>query len=82
MGHQIIKQPNGKYSIYSSVTESVIGYEITKDELIKHYKEEASKKAEKDTLDILERIETTEKPYYQFTKTWEEVKDTIPKEWI
>ncbi|WP_370398404.1 hypothetical protein [Tenacibaculum dicentrarchi] len=80
MAHQIIKQPNDKYAIYSSITESLIGWGIDRQSLIEYYKEEASKKAEKDTLDILQKIDNNEKPYYQFTKTWDEVKDTLPKD--
>jgi len=80
MGHQIMKQPNNKYAIYSSITETLIGWNIDKESLIEYYKEEASKRAEKETLSILTKIENNEKPYYQFTKTWDEVKDSMSDE--
>jgi len=82
MGHQIIKQPNGNYSIYSSVTESIIGYEIPREEIIEYYKKEACKKAEKNTKELLDKIDAGDNPYYQFAETWEDVKKTIPKEWL
>lgn len=77
MAHQIIKQPNGNYSIYSSIIEDIIGYDLTKEELISFYKEEAAKKAEIETKILLNRIDSGQKPYGQFTITWEKVKNLI-----
>ena len=70
MGHQIIKQPNGNYSIYSSVTESLIGYEMSREEIIEYYKKEASKKSERNTKALLNKIDSGGNPYYQFAETW------------
>ena len=73
MGHQIIKQPNGRYSVFSTVTDDIIVYDATKDELVKYYREEAAQKAEENTLKIFEKLEKGIKPYYQFTKSIDEM---------
>lgn len=82
MGQQIVKQPNGKYSIYSSITGSVIGYDCTRKDLVDHYASEAADHAKQSTNKIIDKIESGGKPYYQFTVSWDEIKSTIPKEWL
>ena len=82
MGQQIIKQPNGKYSVYSSVTESVVLYDFTSDQLIEYFQGRAAAEAKAEIKRKLKDIESNNRPYHQFTKTWDEIKDSIPKDWL
>ena len=40
MGRQIIKQPNGKYCVFSSICDNIIYYDMTPGEIIEAYVEE------------------------------------------
>jgi hypothetical protein len=87
MGQQIIKQPNGKYAIFSSIVDLFIGANLTKEEVIDFFVEEEAKRITERINEILEQLERGEKPYLQFTqtldealKTMEEVHKTSPQE--
>jgi len=73
MGHQIIKQPDGLYAVFSSVVDSWILYDAARQDIIDYYAEKAREDAERDTARILDAIEVDpRKAYYQFTMTFEE----------
>jgi hypothetical protein len=87
MGHQIIKQPDGLYAVFSSVVDSWILYDATREDLIgyyaekayedaKRYREDAERyreDAERGTARLLDAIEENpRKAYCQFTMTFEE----------
>lgn len=78
MGHQIIKQPNDKYCVYSSITESVICWEATEEEILDYYADIAAKKSREATRELLDKVNKGDKPYYQFTLSWDDVKHTVP----
>lgn len=73
MAHQIIKQPNGKYLVFSSIVDAVILYNYSEEDLVQHYLEVEEEKIRTNISKIIEKIENDEKPYYQFTRTFEEV---------
>lgn len=77
MGQQIIKQPNGKYCLFSSVVDSVTYYNMSAEEIVDVWTEDARKEYERKVKEITEQLEVGGKPYYQFTKTYEECIETI-----
>lgn len=77
MGRQIIKQPNGKYCIFSSVVDNVTFYNMTQDEIIDEWTKEAREDIERKVKDIVSKIENNEKPYFQFTKNYDEMIEEI-----
>jgi len=78
MGQQIIKQPNGKYCLFSSVVGSVTYYNMTKEEIVEMWTENARKDFEKEVNDITEKLDKGEKkPYYQFTLDYKSMLKTI-----
>jgi len=77
MGRQIIKTSKNKYAIFSSISDDIIGYNATKEEVINFYREEAADRAEEDILRIFDKLENGVKPYHQFTMDKQEVLDTI-----
>jgi hypothetical protein len=63
MAHQIIKQPDGKWSIFSSITDGFIALDMTQEELIKWEGDVARIRAETEARRILDEIERGENPY-------------------
>lgn len=74
---QIIKQPNGKYCIFSSVVDNVTHYDMTPQEIIddwvNEYKEEITKKV----TTIITKLDNNERPYHQFTQSYDEMLEFI-----
>lgn len=77
MAHQIIKQPNGNFAIWSSVVDHFILVDATSEEMIEYY-------IKRETEDITERVNKTvtqlnngENPYYQFAMDWEEALEQV-----
>ena len=77
MGQQIIKQPNGKYCLFSSIVDSVTYYNMTKEEIVEVWTENARKEFEQKVNDITEKLDKGEKPYFQFTMDYESMLQTI-----
>lgn len=77
MGWQIIKQPNGKFCIFSSIVDNVIYYDGTPDQIINTFIDAESSSIRKKVNGIIDQIEKGEKPYYQFTKTFDQMIETI-----
>lgn len=77
MGRQIIKQPNGKYCVFSSVVDNVIFCHMEEkdivDELVNEYRKEMEEKVKKIIFDL----ENDKKPYYQFTMSYPQLLQKI-----
>lgn len=73
MSEQIIKQPDGRLAVFSSVTNTFIVVDATPEELVEWRAEEAADKARERTRAEIERVLSGKpRPYFQFTLTWEE----------
>lgn len=74
MGQQIIRQPDGRLAVFSSITESFIVTDATSEEIIEWRAEEAAETARERTKVELKRVldDTLGSPYHQFMLTWEE----------
>src|SRR5215469_13537330 len=73
MGHQIIRQPDGLYAVFSTFSDTWIVYDATREDLLDYYAGRAAKDARASasrTLDFVD--EDPRKAYYQFTMTFEE----------
>ena len=71
MGKQIIKQPNGKYCIYSSIVDNVTHYDMTVEEIIEEWVNDAKNDIAEKVKGIVSKLEKGEQPYYQFTKSYD-----------
>ena|SRR5215472_14933325 len=74
MGHQIIKQPDGKLAVFSSFTDTWILFDASPEELLDYYAERAAAEARKQTqvtLDLVLSGQQT-RAYYQFTMSFDE----------
>lgn len=82
MGHQIIKQPNGLLSVFSSVTDSFILTEATPGELVGYYRERAAEEAERAVTKKIDLV-LAGRPgdaYHQFALTYEQAKAMSEKQ--
>lgn len=72
MGHQFIKQPNGKFAIWSSIVTDFIAFDCTQDEVVQMEVEDAVAEITTRAREKLKKVERGEPAYYQFTMTWDE----------
>lgn len=70
MSWQIIKQPNGKYCIFSSIVDNVVYYEGTKEQILNAYIEDSKKTITEKVNGIFDDLENGKKPYNQFTMSF------------
>jgi len=86
MGRQIIKQPDGKYSVWSTVVDDFIITDATEQKLEDDFAQEAETEERNRVKRTIAQIKNGEKPYHQFTKTWDDCqriikeKDADPEE--
>jgi len=72
MALQIIKQPNGKLMLFSSVTDGVAAYNLEKEDVVNYMLQEAKLDIEDKVDSILNRIEQGKRPYHVFTVSYDE----------
>lgn len=74
MGNQIIRQPDGHYAVFSSVTDTIIIYDATGDEIVDWFAEQAAERARRNAKRLLEHVADGEprRAYHQFAMTWDE----------
>lgn len=77
MGRQIIKQPSGKFGVWSSVVDDFIYLNCDRDDLVNFFVDEKKKEIEKQVDEIINKLGKGEKPYFQFTESWEGALETI-----
>lgn len=59
MGRRIVKQPNGKFCIFSTYVDSVIAYDLTSEDVIDFYVEAATEETKRQTNQRLSEIAET-----------------------
>lgn len=72
MSYQIIKQPDGKFCIFSSIGDEIIAFDANKEELVEFLVHEKRERIETEVYDILECLDRGIPPYRQFTLTYDE----------
>lgn len=77
MGIQIIKQPNGLYAQFSSVVDDFVMYDATPEDILADWIEDAKRNYGEKLDKIIKQLEAGEKPYYQFTMTFDDAIDRI-----
>lgn len=72
MGQQILLQPNGLFAIFSSGTDTFIGYDMTEEEILEKRVAEAAQRQHRDTLNALKAArETGSSAYKPFAESFE-----------
>ncbi len=74
MPHQIIRQPDGRLCVFSTVTDTIVVADATPDELADYYAEGAAGDSRRQTARILEAVlaDDPRRVYYQFAMTYEQ----------
>ncbi len=74
MSRQIIKQPDGKYAIWSSIVDDFILVDITKEEYVQFSIVKAEKEVRKDLDEVFKAVDSghPEMIYLNFAMTYEE----------
>tara|TARA_R110002050_G_scaffold43205_1_gene103737 strand:- start:2021 stop:2425 length:405 start_codon:yes stop_codon:yes gene_type:complete len=67
---QIIKQPNGKFIIFSSIVDNVTHYDMTAEDIVELWKEDNREKSIRMKID---KINRGENPYHIFKLSYEDV---------
>ena len=74
MGKQIIRQPDGRYSIWSSIVDALVMVDCTRKDVLSYFATEAAADARARVGALLAHIDAGKRAYYQFTKSWEDVR--------
>jgi len=77
MGHQVIKQPNGQFALYSSIVDDFVLVNATERDIVDRFVEEYAKDTRHKIEVIIQTLNAGGKPYYQFTKTFDEALERI-----
>jgi hypothetical protein len=77
MGQQIIKQPDGKLAVFSSVVDAFIIVDATPEEILEWRAEQAAEDARRATQRELDAVlaDDPRRVYFQFARTWEEASE-------
>ena len=77
MGTQIIKQPNGKYCLFSSVVDNITYCHMDEKDIVDIFVDDFRKEIEEKIKKIILGLENGEKPYYQFTMSYQQMLQKI-----
>lgn len=72
MGRQIIQQPDGLFAVWSTNSDAIFLYDATEADILTYFLQRDVRDSIAATMQILDELRAGEKPYYQFTMTWEE----------
>lgn len=74
MGKQIIKQPDGKFAVFCSNTDTIVVWDGTQDEIIQWFVERAVESTTRQVEKLLGHVAADDprKAYFQFAMTWDE----------
>ena len=72
MGQQIIRQPDGRYALWSSIVDSFVLIDAMPDEIADAMIEREAENIRRQVARIVAELAEGRKPYLQFTKTWYE----------
>lgn len=72
MPQQIIKQPDGKYAIFSTVVDGLVATDCTRQEILDMWDAEYRERTLAGINKVCDALDSGGKPYFQFTMTWDE----------
>jgi hypothetical protein len=75
MGYQVVKQPDGKLAIFSSYSDTIVGWNADPDEIIQWFVDAAAEREREAITKLVEAVvnDESKRVYYQFAHTWDEV---------
>lgn len=74
MGLQIIRQPDGRYAVWSSIVDALLVEDATREDVAEWFARRAHAEAYDNAILVMGMLDRNERPYFQFTMTWDEVR--------
>jgi hypothetical protein len=71
LSRQIIQQPNGRFALWSTNSDAITVVDASEEEVIEYFGQQAYDLAAEDVRRIIQELRKGERPYYQFTMTWD-----------
>lgn len=72
MAHQIVKQPDGRYAVWSTIVDDFVIENATPKEIADTWAKEEADRVRNRVDEIVAQLDQGGKPYHQFTKTYGE----------
>jgi len=72
MAWQVIKQPNGRFLIFSSIVDMILFRDCSRAQIEALYIEDSRQKQQYAITRLMDTIERGENPYFQFALSYEE----------
>jgi len=72
MGSQIIRQPDGRFAVFSTVVDSLVATDMTRRQLVEQMDARSHRDNVMHVRWVTDLLARGKKPFYQFTMTWEE----------
>lgn len=72
MARQIIKQPDGRYAVWSTIVDDFVAVNVDRDEIIEMFVEGERQRIIQSVDETLEHIAAGRPAYYQFTKSFDD----------
>ena len=79
MSHQIIRQPNGEYAIFSTILDDFILTNVSPQKIVNFYVEDCRKTKNYEVARVIVSLNKGEEPYAQFTLSYQEALRIINK---
>lgn len=77
MGTQIVKQPNGKHALWSSIVDNFTLVDADANDIIESFVDDFRRRCTADVNRVIAELERDGKPYHQFTKSFEDCLEII-----
>ena len=74
MGQQVIKQPDGRFAVFSTNTDTITVWDATAEEIVQHFVDQAAKDARRHATETVRKVGDgrARAVYHQFTMSWAE----------
>ena len=72
MARQIVKQPDGRYAVWSSIVDDFVLVDSTKEGLIRFALREIEQDIRESTDEVIAKLDAGKKPYHQFTCSFDD----------
>lgn len=76
----IVKQPNGKFCVYSTIADDCIMWDMTPEDIINEYVNEYRQEISNKITEDVSELNKGGKPYGQFTRTFEGIVEDLERE--
>jgi len=80
VGNQIIHQPDGKFAVFNTNTDTIVFWDATKDEVVDWFVQlelAALERRKQHIADMIDQVgaDNAREVYHQFAMTWDEALD-------